>query len=58
MKKILSEVLRSFKKRPLWTAYSIILCPFYYLSVFMAAMFLGLINISFEDFISFINENT
>lgn len=58
MKKILSEVLRSFKKRPLWTAYSIILCPSYYLSVFMAAMFLGLINISFEDFVIFINENT
>ena len=58
MKKIINEIFHSFKQRPVWTAWSILLCPFYYLSVFVAALFLGLINLSFNDFINFINENT
>lgn len=58
MKKIVSEILYSFKKQPLWTIYGIILTPFYYLSVVVTALLLGAINLSLDDFLEFIKENT
>lgn len=56
MKKIIKEVKESFKDRPLWTVWSLLLCPFAYLFLFLAALFVGLINLSIDDGVTFFKD--
>lgn len=56
--KIVKDIIHSFKKQPLWTLWSLLLCPFYYVLLLLTGVMLGLINLSFNDFVDFMNENT
>lgn len=55
---MLKDLIASFKGRPFWTAWSVALCPFYFLFVALAAVMLGVINLNWGDTIVFWNENT
>lgn len=54
----MKEIAKSFKARPVWTAYSIMLAPFYYLLVAVTAILIGLIMLDYGATEDFWNENT
>lgn len=58
MKKIFSEIKKSLIKNPIWTIYSLLLCPIYYALVFLSALTIGLINLSKEDAVNHWQDNT
>ena len=56
MKKYLADIKRSLKAQPLWTVWSLLLCPFYFTFLFLAAATLALINLSIEDGVALFKE--
>lgn len=57
MKKLIKEIINSFKKRPVWTMWSLLLAPLFYTLVFFAAVLLAMINLDMESGISFWGDN-
>ena len=58
MKKLLIEIKNSFKERPVWTVYSLLLSPVFYLFFGATALMLALINLDFNDAKRFWDENS
>lgn len=58
MNKIIKEIIKSFKARPAWTTYNLMLAPFYYLLVAVTAILIGLIMLDYGVTEDFWNENT
>ena len=54
----MKDIIKSFKNKPFWTAYALILSPLYYTLIIMAAIILCIINLSLEDAESFWDENS
>lgn len=57
MKKLINDILTSFKQQPIWTIYSLILAPVYWLLLALTAVMLGLINMSEEEGLRLWDEN-
>lgn len=58
MRKIIEDIKYSFKKQPLWTTYSLLLSPFYYILVALTSVVLGLINLDVDSVKDFWDSNT
>ncbi len=50
---ILKVITKSFNDRLAWTVWSLLLCPFFYVSLFIASVLLALINLSVRDGVEF-----
>jgi hypothetical protein len=58
MKKLLLEIKKSFKERPVWTAYSLLLAPLFYLFFCATALMLALIHLNISEAKRFWDENS
>lgn len=58
MKQLIEDIKRSFKERPVWTVYALILSPFAYLSLFITAVLVAMVHLSIEDGIDFWRDNS
>lgn len=50
---LLKQLKQSFKNQPVWTLWSLLLAPFFFGPVFVAAVALSVINFSVKDGIDF-----
>ena len=57
MKKLIEAIKQSFKERPVWTVYSLLLSPFAYLSLFITAVLVAMVNLSIEEGVVFWRSN-
>lgn len=57
MKKLINDIIKSFKQQPIWTIYSLILAPVYWLLLALTAVMFGLINLSAEEGLRLWDEN-
>ena len=53
MKVLLKQLKQSFKCQPVWTTWSLLLAPFFFGPVFIAAVMLSIINLNIDDGIDF-----
>ena len=51
--KVLKQLMQSFKYQRVWTTWSLLLAPFFFGPVFIAAVMLSIINLSIDDGIDF-----
>lgn len=58
MKKLIEDIKLSFKERPVWTVYSLFLGPFAYLSLFITAVLVAMVNLSIEAGVDFWRDNS
>lgn len=58
MKNLIEDIKRSFKERPVWTVYSLFLGPFVYLSLFITAVLVVIVNLNVRAGIDFWRDNS
>jgi hypothetical protein len=55
---MINDIFKSLNRQPLWTIWSLILCPLFYLSLAFASLMIGIINLNVDDAITMWKENT